>query len=540
MSVKMSVKMTSCLALWCVVVLSAFAAQASEPRSVAPVLRKDIEQARAEWNNVGVAVAVVKGDTVILTQGFGLKQAGEPSPVDAATLFQIGSTSKAFTGAALGILVDDGKIGWDDRVIDHLPGFRLADPWLTQHLTIRDTVTHRSGIAETPYYVFGVMTPDEAVGQLRYVEPEARFRDSFRYSNLMYGVAGQLIAAASGMSWNDFVQRRLLQPLNMTRSGTSGSQFWDAQYVTATFQGTAKAPRRLWSDARDGNVAMPHVLDEKGQATVLAWQSYDNAAAAGSIVSNATDMANWLRLNLNEGRFGGRQIVSRETQRELHATQNLHVDPARDWFPLTGSVEGYAMGWFRSRYRDHLHVAHSGGIIGFPAYVALLPEQKIGVAVLSNSPNRSGDTQAFNKVIAFGVLDRMLGSPSNHWSQQFLKRAKLAQSTARQKEDELQRARLPDAPPSLQLDQYVGDYEDRRHHSGPVSIRLQNGQLSLKFSGEGAFAGTLEPWHHDVFRLSARGSPWGFASFTLDPAGKASTLSAFGSTFERLATPVRP
>ncbi|MBL8265908.1 MAG: serine hydrolase [Steroidobacter sp.] len=499
-------------------------------------LDRYVEAARADWRNVGVALVVVQGDAVVYLKGFGLRQIGKPETVDADTLFQIGSTSKAIAAAALGVLVDADKVRWDDPVVDYWPQLQLGDPWLTRNITVRDTVTHRSGIQESPYFVFSVMSAEQAMRQLRYITPEAAFRDSYRYSNLLYGVAGEVAAAVSGMSWNEFVKQRLLQPLQMKRSGASPYEFWDARFVTPTFQGSAAEGRPNSSDARDANVAMPHVLDANGTATVLAWQSYDNAAAAGSIVSCASDMANWLRMNLNEGRLGERQILSTATVRELHATQNLRTDESRDQFPLEGPAEGYAMGWIRSHYQGQLHLAHSGGILGFPAYVALLPERRIGVAVLSNSPNLIGDSQAFNKAIAFRALDQQLGGPLRDWSQAFLAKSQSAHEAARSSEEKMQQSRLLNAPPSLPLDQYVGDYEDRQLHSGPISIRLENGRLALRFAGAGAFSGVLEPWHHDVFRLhpANRAGPGGYPSFGLDASGKVTSFVAFNATFERL------
>ncbi len=501
-----------------------------------------IEQVRADWDNVGAAVAVVRGNEVIYARGFGVRELGKSAKVDADTLFQVGSTSKAFTTAALGLLVDEGKVRWDDPVIDYLPGFQLPDPWLTRNLTIRDAVTHRSGIVGTPYFVMGVMDQDTTVRLLRYAPIEAAFRDSYRYSNPMYAVAGQVIEAASGMSWHEFVKRRLLRPLGMTRSGTSPYEFWDARFVTPTFFGSS-AVRPSITEARDDNVAMPHGWDESGKIIVLPWQSYDNAAAAGSIVSSVADMAHWLVLHLDEGRFEDKQILRKETVRELHAAQNLHTGPAQ--FPFEDSPTSYAMAWRKAEYLGTPHLAHSGGIVGFPAYAALLPERRLGVVVLANGPKGVRDQYTFHKAIAFWIFDRLLDAPQRAWNREFLGKMQQVRREAQQEEEKLRQSRPANTPPSLPLEGYAGVYEDRKGHSGPVSVRVENGRLVLRFAGEGAFSADLEPWHHDVFRLHPQSSVADvlgpkFATFTLDAAGQVAAMSAFDATFERQSRDAAP
>lgn len=504
-------------------------------------LGRYIEQTRSQLENVGVAVAVVKDDKVVFAQGFGVREQGKAARIGPDTLFQIGSTTKAFTTAALGILVDEGKIRWDDPVIDYLPGFQLQDPWLTRHLTIRDTVTHRSGITDSPYFAYAVMDADTALDQLRYIPSQYAFRDSYHYSNLMYVVAGKIVAAASGMSWNEFVEQRLLQPLRMKRSGTTAYEFWNARYIAPTFWGSAAASRYSHADARDANVAMPHFVDVQSTPHVIAWQSYDNAAAAGTIVSSADEMANWLILHLNQGAFAGRQLLQADTVEELHAVQNLHCVCGFPFADSTEPVQGYAMGWVRTRYHDQALLAHGGGILGFPAYVAMIPGQRMGVVVLANSSKvDAGDRYALHKAIALRAFDQLLDTASRDWNLEFLARAKQAEADARSRQEERQRSRLLNAPPSLPLEHYAGDYEDRLLHSGRVKVRVADGQLTLSFDGQGAFSGFLDPWHHDVFRLRLKVpvDPDQFPGFVIDPAGKVASMSFLDRTFDRLPAEV--
>jgi CubicO group peptidase (beta-lactamase class C family) len=418
-----------------------------------------------------------------------------------------------------------------------LPAFQLQDPWLTRNLTIRDAITHRSGISFSYYPFLNVMSLDDAVRQLRYVTPEGPFRDSYVYSNLMYAAAGQIVSVASGMSWSEFVSRRLLQPLHMKRSGTSPYDFWDSRYVAPTFLGTAAADRADLSNARDPNVAMPHGVDANGSIVVLPWQSYDNAAAAGSLVSSAADMANWLILHLNDGRFDGKQILQKQTIDELHTTQNLHA--GSNQFPFDVKTESYAMGWQRADYRGHMVLSHGGGIVGFPAYVALVPDQKIGIVVLSNGPQVPREKLELHRAIALWAIDRLLGAPRRDWRKDFIAQAQTAQRNAQNEEENLRHSRLPKAPPSLPVEMYSAQYEDLRGHSGKVDVRAEQGRLILCFSGSGAYCAELEHWHRDVFRLrSSAGSasvlgPL-FATFTIDASGKVASMSIFDASFSRV------
>lgn len=511
-----------------------------------------IARALVDWKATGLGVAAICASEVVYARGFGAREVGQASRIDADTLFQVGSTSKAFTTAALGILVDEGKLRWDDRVIDHVPWFRLEDPWVTQALTVRDTVIHRSGISGDIYFVLRSMESDETVRRLRHASCTQAFRHCFLYSNSMYAVAGEIIKAVCGNTWGKFVKERLLEPLRMGRSGTSPNEFWDARYIAPAFFGAAPARDCGIGQARDRNVAMPHCWDDEGTVGVLPWQSYDSASAAGSVVSSAAEMANWLIMHVNEGRFAGRQILESATIRELHAPQNLclaqqaRTDSNLFQFPLTEDTCAYAMGWFRGMYRDQLHLSHSGGMLGFPAYAAFMPERKIGVAVLANGPQPARDEYAINKAIGFYILDRLLGEPRRDWSEEFLARSRALRSAAQREEEELQRSRIVDSLPCAPLATYAGVYEDRTGDSGPVTVTLLNGRLQLSFPGAGAFSAWLEPWHDGLFRIHASaevdrvldsgGLERRFVEFAFDAWGRVRSMRAFDATLARAPT----
>jgi CubicO group peptidase (beta-lactamase class C family) len=490
-----------------------------------------IEQVRSDWNNVGVAVAAVQGSDLIYAGGFGARELGQRAAVTPDTLFQVGSTTKPFTTAALGMLVDEGRLGWDDPMIDHLPDLRLHDPWLTRQLTVRDAVTHRSGIPDHYYPYLAIKTPDEVVRHLRYLPADAGFRDSFRYNNLMYAAAGKVIEAVSGQSWHDFLRERVLTPLAMHRSGTSAYQFFDSSQVAPTFFGSAPGGRGALETARCPDVAMPHGLDEADAIEVTPWVSFDSAAPAGSIVSSAREMANWLLLHLDLGHFGGRALLRADTVRQLHAVQNLRL--AGEQYPLD-EIAG-ALGWFRARYHGHRYLAHSGGMLGFPAYVAMLPERKIGVVVLSNGPTVIGDDYKFHRSIAFSVFDRLLGAEPHDWNRDFQNQLRTIHQTAETAAHALAAARRLDTTP-LPLERFTGAYEDRKIPSGPVGVRLENGRLTVRFAGAGAFAGYLEHWQDHQFRLRSLAAghnivELGFADFSVEPRATISSMSLSSAYF---------
>lgn len=493
-----------------------------------------IERARDELGIVGISVAVVKDGEVVYSGGSGFKDVRYPDPVGADTLFQIGSTTKAFTAAALGILVDEGKVDWDDPVVKYLPDFQLPTSRLTRRVTIRDTLSHRSGIVGKNYHIYAVLDPDTAIDQLRYSPVTGRFRNSYGYSNLMYGVAGKVIEAVSGQSWHDFVQERLLQPLQMTRSSTSVYDFWDREYVAPTLRGVPAAESWHHTDARDPDVAMPHMRDGRDAVRVLPWQAYEGAPAAGAIVSSANDLANWMLLNLNGGRFQGQQILQPETVRETQAVQN---ERNTRFFPFGDDYEGYTLGWNRARYHDRLILWHSGGMQGFPAYVSLMPEDGIGVAVLVNHFDEGGGGgMGVHQAIALHVADRLLNLPGRDWIGVQAGRSQALRGRAYDREMRLQARRALDGPTSVPLQAYAGVYEDTDMNVGPLTVTHEDGGLVLRYSGEGSHTADLEHWHRDWFRLKPRASAniRRFVEFDVNSRGEVVSFSfERGDTFTR-------
>lgn len=505
-----------------------------------------IEQARSEWQVPGLAVGLIKDDAVLYAKGFGVREAGKAPRVDERSLFQIGSLTKAFTAAALGILVDEGRINWDDPVVKHIPSFRLADPWLTERVTIRDLVAHRTGV-EGGAYVVVPMDSARTLYQASGLKPQVPFRDTLLYSNSMYDVAGDVVTAVSGMSWGEFLERRIFAPLAMSDSSSSADTagIWDAQHLAPNMYGQAPAGRAGIEDAHGANVAMAHGRGPQGPKAI-PWQVYvKNGGGAGSVVSNLHDLLAWTRFNLRDGRTSaGGEILKESTLEELHAPQIfIRKSPSHFYTTASKVVEAvspsherpaYAMGWFSSRYRGLRYLSHTGALLGQMSLIALLPERGIGVVVLSNSYGRNG-SGLLTEAVALRALDVLLGEKPHDWNRDLLQ-TEAAGSAAIQAEDaRLEAARLKGTKPSLTLERYAGEYENRQ--VGRARIELADGQLALHLPGNAPWR--LEHWHHDTFRMIVSTSGVDlmdfFTTFTIDEQGKVSAFDGkwgvFGSPF---------
>lgn len=474
-----------------------------------------IRASMADWDLPGLAVAVVHGDEVIVAEGFGVKELGGEDPVDEHTLFQIGSVTKSFGAAAIGALVDDGLVDWDDPVVEHLPWFRVKDPDITRNMTIRDLLSHQSGIPSDAFPGLAVMDARAAAERVRHLDNQTPLRERFRYSNQGYGVAGLVVEAVTGKAWGAWVRERLFHPLEMHDSAATPYEVWEDPFVAPTFLGTAPAGTVGIADAPGMNVAMPHGVDRDGARRVLAWQSYDNMQAAGSVVSSAVEMANWLRMHLARGRFADRAVLGETTVEEMHTPQ---VASGATFLFADDTTHTYALGWHRTTFEGHPYLSHGGGILGFPAYVALLPDIDAGVVVLANA---DAWFHPHHEITAW-VFARLLGVEPRDWHGESMahKAVIVAQVESNLATQDL--ARVLGTRPTLPLDEYVGSYADPLG-AGHIDVGLaQDGRLRLHFGEPGAFSGDMEHWNDDVFRLyfdGGDGQTYGssFAIFTVEP-----------------------
>jgi CubicO group peptidase (beta-lactamase class C family) len=464
-----------------------------------------------EWDVPGLAIAIVKDDKIVLAKGYGVRKLGDKTPVTERTLFAIGSNTKAFTAAALAMLVDEGKLKWDDPVIKHLPGFRLKDPYVTRELTVRDLLAHRTGLDRLELVWYGApLSREQVLLRLRHADPGRNFRSRFSYQNMMYLVAGQTIPALTKTSWDDFVQQRIFKPLGMTSSNTS----------TKALEGA-------------GDVATPHQKID-GKVDIVPWRNLDNVGPCGSINSCAHDMAQWLRLQLGEGMFDKQRLLSSGAIQEMHTAQMaMRYEGMMAKLNPHAHFMSYGLGWMLTDHRGVKVVEHGGGIDGMLSQVALVPEKKLGVVVLTNmAPN------LLPGALKYRVLDAYLGAPARDWSAELRKTLKDGLKLADEAEKKQEKERIKDTRPSLALGKYAGTFHDDLY--GDVQIIKEKDKLVFRYGP--SFVGDLQHWHYDTFRATwqVRHMPKALVTFRLDERAQVeevkATVRGLGTvTFKRAA-----
>jgi CubicO group peptidase (beta-lactamase class C family) len=428
-----------------------------------------VHRAISDWKVPGVAIGIVKRDALVLAKGYGVRQMDDTQLVTKHTRFAIGSATKAFTAASLAMLVDEGKLRWDAPVTQYLRGFQLSDPYVTRELTVRDLLTHRSGLERADLLWYGsAYDRDEVLRRVRYIKPTWSFRSRFGYQNIMYLAAGQIIPAVTGISWDDFVRQRIFTPLGMTASQTS---------VTAL------------TGADD--VATPHAWID-GRVRPIPWRNYDNIGPACSIISNVVDMAQWVRLQLGAGAYQRARLFSADTAKEMSMPHTLlRLEPPWSDLHPEAHFVAYGLGWFLSDYRGRKIVLHGGNVDGMSALVALTPEEQLGLVILTNM-NLTWLTYA----LMYRVFDAYLGTSHRDWNKEFLKVAQERREQAAAAQRKLEEARKSGTRPSLPLQQYAGVYTHDAF--GAATVQEQGGKLILQYGS--AFIGDLKHWHDDTFQ----------------------------------------
>jgi CubicO group peptidase (beta-lactamase class C family) len=457
------------------------------------------QRVMTDWHQPGMAIGIVKDDKVVFTKGYGVLEIGKPEKVNENTLFAIASNSKAFTAAGLAILVDEKKLGWDDKVSKYLPGFQMYDPWVTHELTIRDLVSHRVGLDtfsgdllwyETTY------SPDEVLSRVRFLKPVSSFRTRFGYQNLMFIAAGRVIEKVSGKPWGEFVRERILQPLGMDRTTTS------------------------IRDLKD-NAAMPH-NESGGTLRVLHRGNVDGAAPAAGLNSSVADLTKWIRLQLGRGTIDGKQIFSAQRSWDMWQPNiMIPISEAASKNNPTRHFYSYGMGWFLFDYQGRKVMNHSGGLDGMLSYTALIPEENVGFVVLTNS-----EYPVFG-IMMNKMLDVFTNAPKRDWNSEAIERDKRTKANAIEETRKQDAARVPNTRPSLAPAGYAGTYSSPMY--GDVTVSNEDGKLVLRFGPAPNFVADLEHWHYDTFQIKWRPSvaynfPRGFVTFTIDGNGKTEQL----------------
>ncbi len=490
-------KLRTLLLIICICGLSA-STLASQPAAPLSDLDAYTQKIMADWKVPGLAVAVVKDGKLVLARGYGVRELGKPGKVDADTLFTIASNTKAFTAAALGTLVTEHKLNWDDPVTEYLKGFELNDPWVTHALTVRDLLTHRSGYCDPTFMWFTTgFSREQIIQHLRFDKPSFGFRTHFCYNNAMYLVASQLIPAITGQSWEEYVHARFFMPLDMQRTDTS---------VAAI--------------SNDADAAAPHA-EVGNKVTLIRRYDADSMAPAGGINSSINDMSHWLLMLLNDGNYDGKTVLDPKIIADMETPQILIPADSGMGIWLHAMNPGslfysYGLGFVVEDYAGHKLVMHDGDIDGMASALGMLPELHLGVVVLTNM-----DHDDARNALLFHILDAYLGRPARDTNGALLALVRQQEAAEKIEQSKIATSRIPGAAP-LALKQYVGDYTDPLN--GDVQVALENDRLVLRL-GNPEFTGDLDHWNYNTFRVKLRYRFYDeafdqYVTFDLDTTGK--------------------
>ena len=464
-----------------------------------------IEKAMNDWQTPGLAVVICKDGKEILSKGYGIRELGKPDKVDTKTIFSCASTTKAMTAVAMGILVDEGKIKWSDKVTQHLPTFKVGDPYLTNELTIKDLFTHNGGMGNADFlWSYSDLSSDQILETFAQIKPSYSLRGGYTYQNIMYLVAGKVIEKISGSPWRDFVKRRIFDPLSMTR----------------TFS-TLKASQV------ERNRSRPH--DRVAGMTMPIEDSVvDECDAAGSVWSCVEDMSKWMRFMLDSTRINGKALLSAATYGELFKPQALV--PLAGFYPTATLTKPnwmtYGLGWFQHDYKGKMVQFHTGSLAGTVAIHGLIPSEKLGIYVFGNL-----DHTEVRHALMYRVFDLFLNEKERDWSVEFknLYDGFRIQTEKLQKQKESER--ILNTKPSLSLAKYTGVYTDPIY--GNADVFEEKGQLKIRWSSQ--LSMTLDHWHFDTFKgiYNKVWIPADMVSFVLNEEGKVVKMQSGGASWGR-------
>jgi CubicO group peptidase (beta-lactamase class C family) len=479
-------------------------------QSTTQKLDKYVEKARKDWNVPGLSITVVKDDKVIFAKGYGIRELGKKDPVNTKTLFGAMSTTKAMTVAVLAMLVDEGKVNWDDKVIKHLPEFKVSDPYVTKEIKIRDLLTHNAGLGNADH-LWGwtpSMPADQVVSKMQYAEPAYSFRDGFVYQNIMYLVAGRVIERVSGKSWEEFLKERLFDPLGMKNT-----------YATYGL-----------SNGYD-NRSIAH-FEFDGKIQPISESLADGIGPAGSVWSNADDIGKWVSFMLGNTTVNGKQLLKPETHREI--LKPHVIVPVKDFYPTTAVTKPnwttYGLAWFQHDYRGEMVNFHTGSLAGRTAIIGLLADKKVGVYIFGNVDHAEVRHALMYKVFDLFAFD----DDSRDWSAELFTLYAGLKEKAKKAAKSVEGLRKENTKPSLPMSDYTGRYHDRFY--GDVEIKSVDGKMRIVMSPE--MQGDVNHWHYDTFEVSWDTKWWGTSliAFDLNPiTRKVASIKFGGIEFARAA-----
>lgn len=468
-----------------------------------------IEQARQQWEAPGIAVAIVKEGKVLLSKGYGVKSLVKKGAVNQNTIFGIGSTTKAMVTAVMGMLVDEGIVHWDDKVIEHMPEFQLYDPYVTRELRIRDLLTHNAGLGNADFlWLYNDLSSKEILHQMRYVKPAYSFRGGYTYQNIMYLAAGELMAKVTGKPWAELMQERLFSPLGMTNTYAS-----------------------LLASQKQQNRSTPHHY-VNDQIVPIADCSADPVAPAGAIWSSVEDMSKWMRFMLDSAKVNGARLLEEDTYLELLRPQV--IIPASQFYPTTALTKPhwttYGLGWFQHEYKNYALSFHTGSLPGTTAIIGLIPEENLGVYVLGNL-----DHAEVRHAIMYKVIDTFISDAeeTRDWSTDLLALYTDLQAQGERSEQQRELKRIDNTAPSKTPMEYTGTYYDLLY--GEVEVLFEKEKFVLKVSSQ--WSAQLTHWHFDTYNAEWS-EPWmsdSLVSFQLDEnSGAVGTLKVGNRSYKKI------
>ena len=458
----------------------------STPVFVTDSLDNYVLQGMQNWKIPGAAVLIVKDGKIVHSKGYGVKEFGKNDKVDENTLFLIGSNTKAFTGTALALLEHEGNIKLDDKVVKYLPDFKMKDPFVTNELNLTDIVTHRMGLETFQgdfMYWASDLTADEVIEKFGMITPKFDFRIKYGYTNAGYAIAGKIIKKVSGLSWSDYLKEKIFKPLSMDRTVALSVEF-----------------------AKSENVAKPHTLVNE-TVLVLPFENIDNMAPCGSIGSSISDMSHWIIAQLDSGKYGGEEKIPFKV---IQRTRKPETIQGRVRHPFNeGHFNLYGLGWGLMDYEGTEIVSHTGGVNGFVTSVTLLPEENLGIVVLTNT-----DQNAFFQMLKWEIVDAYLELPYRNYDGYIFERAKKQNEDKAKMLAQLQDLVKLNLQTEIPLDNYTGKYKHEVY--GNAEIELNGNSLLLKLEHHSRLTGKLEHIGRDRFLCTYSDPLYGIKVFPFE------------------------
>ncbi len=475
-----------------------FTSSFSQTKEQFEILDKYYQKSLDEWHIPGMAIAITNGDSIIFSKGYGYANLAKKTKVNGNTLFAIASNSKAFTAAALGQLAEEKKLQFSDKVIDHLPYYKLYDDYTTQNETIEDLLCHRNGLktfsGDLLWYAT-TKTPEEIIAAQQYLKPKYDFRTRFGYSNISYLAAGMVIEKVTDITWAKYITDQFLAPLKMNRTLVSTDQIKKAN-----------------------NVATPYFY-ENGKNMELQWVNWDNIAPAGALISSVNDYSKWLQLNLNKGTLNGKKYFSESTFNKL-TTPHINFSVNKNGEKV--HFKAYGLGWSIQDYQGYKIIGHGGGYDGMISKSTFVPEKNIGIIILTNSLTWAPGA-LMNKTLDVILANKIDGKD---WSANYLSYKQKQDSIAKAAltKNESLRGKLNNKP--LDFNEYTGVYTEKMY--GNVKVYLKNGKLHFTMEKTPIYKAELKHWNHQIFTFrfdtNLSSLPEGKLWFDLDKNGKVEKL----------------